>query len=89
MKRIRITVTAEDIAYGVPCKSNRCPIALAILRSTGASHVSVSATDWTAWHTDDGSITGHLPNRAQKFVARFDDEEAVQPSTFVLSVDPA
>lgn len=39
---MHLTVTQEDIDNGVPCKSWRCPVALALQRALNDSSASVS-----------------------------------------------
>lgn len=84
MSRIRVEVTAEDIAEGVPGNATYCPIALALQRRLDA--LAGVAND--AWGVADekGHIKGTFPMtaRARLFVLAFDRGAAVYPSTFVL-----
>jgi hypothetical protein len=79
---MKVRVTAEDIAAGVPCDNERCPIALALLRQTGRPW-KVDASE--AENGDGGRFV--LPDEAAVFVQDFDNEYGVEPFEFEVS-DP-
>lgn len=80
---IVVKVTAEDIATGESAE-DRCPVALALLRATGAlgaivaTDVMVRGSYAVNWWTSDEDFRAILPPEAKRFVDCFDDgvEEA-------------
>lgn len=74
---MRITVTAEDIAAGVPCSHDRCPIALALLRQTGECWL---VDNYSVERADGGRA--HLPMKAYYWTLRFDRGQPVEPFEF-------
>ena len=82
MKRLRITVTKDDIIAGQPEIVSACPVVLAIRRATGCDLVRVFG---------DGEITiGKtrilMPIRGAcaRFVQAFDAGRAVRPFVFYI-----
>ena len=82
-RTIRVEVTAEDIATGVPMDGERCPIAYALLRSLNdACYYAVDCEKVEL----DGEYDLPLPKTAQDFILAFDDAQDVSPFAFDLSV---
>lgn len=78
-KRLRVTVTAEDIAEGERGSYGSCPIALALHRKTGRL--------WTVYGSDaHAPVAGayRFSTAASAFVYSFDTGLPVAPATFVL-----
>lgn len=75
---MKVTVTEEDIALGLPNNRWQCPIACAIKRSKkDVSIVSVSTLDMRVnnhWYI--------LPSVARSFIRQFDAGGAVEPFEF-------
>lgn len=81
--RLKIDVTAEDIAAGKPRSSYECPISLALRRLTGKRWQvkchSAESVDCERFY---------LPLEARKFVDRFDTADAYQkPEPFFFIVE--
>ena len=79
---MRIYVTKDDIAHGIPCNSGKCPIARSLQRRFPNSFISVS---------NDGVYVDRvvflLPARAKRFIRRFDFRPNRQkPFSFVLEL---
>lgn len=68
MSRIRVVVTAEDIAKGRPT-AERCPLARAIRRATKARPVAVFNESYMA---GEGRPEYPLPIQATVFVESYD-----------------
>lgn len=88
-KRVKVTVTKRDIQRGKTEEPKLCPIALAIKRVVPPRVTKVwegvmrECVDW------DGAFVealSDLPQKATKFIDRFDDEEQVKPFSFVLKL---
>lgn len=78
---MRLIVTTEDIAQGVPHSAGRCPIARALKRR-GLLAVSVGRKGaYLGYPYYAGAM---LSPRATAFIERFDQGEPVDPLTFVL-----
>ena len=86
-KRIKVTVTAEDI-----CRANadrdidifiatRCPVALALQRATKDANARAGAT-FLMW--DGGTMK--QPPKVQRFITCFDGRKPVKPFSFYLEV---
>lgn len=75
-----INVSYEDIADGVACSPDRCPLALAISRE-GFDSVSIAGP----FAFVNGNLI-KLPFEARHFVYDFDLSEPVQPFEFELDV---
>lgn len=83
-----IQVTQEDIDNGERSRCERCPIALAIQRATGARYSTVGIT--TAMISDAISLATvyGLPQIATTWLMRFDmsGPKMVQPFTFEMEL---
>lgn len=84
---MRIDVTAEDIANGVPRSCDSCPVALAISRVAGKGVINVGTTSFR-FYTDHYPLTigGSFPEKVSKFILRFDGHKKVQPFSFELEM---
>lgn len=82
MTTYTINVTQDDIDNGVPDRAHLCPIAKAVNRDTGGRFVSVgSKTILTV--PGDHQL---LPDKAVRFIRRFDNRRRVKPFTFELDL---
>ena len=86
---IKIEVTADDIAKGVECGWNNCPVALAIRRRLpGLPCLKVNKTV-ASWRVGDVVTRIKLPAKAIDFIRCFDhgqrDSNAVHPFTFSVT----
>lgn len=75
-------MTDSDIAHGVPCNDNQCPVALAIKRQTREADVHV---------TYEGSIFvgnafSYGSESVRRFINKFDRGEPVEPFRFDLRI---
>lgn len=91
MKRIKVSVTAKDIALGFPTESGACPIALAVGRCTGLRLVNAyQARIYGCRDVTDfkEQVVGFKPPRsAVRFMNDYDDGRPVKPFSFFL-VEP-
>jgi hypothetical protein len=87
MKRLKVTVTQEDIDEGERGECSRCPIALAIKRVFSNTFVSVNGADARVEEVDGRRRWYSLSKSAREFIASFDSDGkiAVKPATFVLT----
>jgi len=80
---MRIYVTKDDIAHGIPCNSGKCPIALSLIRRFPKSFVTVGSTGVCiaeSYHLP-------LPPVAVRFIQNFDSRPGKQkPFSFTLEV---
>lgn len=76
---MKITVTAEDIALGLPGSCSHCPVAMAIARDTGSRGVRV---DGVEIFVCDRRFSA--PPSVSNFINHFDDwdSEALPPEPF-------
>lgn len=83
--RMKVKVTAEHIAQGIPHLVTRCPIVLA-LRDAGYNSAAVNGLSVLL-----GGDYVALPIEAMGFVAVFDQHgaKAVKPFEFDLPINPA
>jgi len=79
-RKLRISVTAADIAEGMPQSPTHCPIALAVRRALESYEwvsvglgVCINDKFWA------------LPRSGERFIARFDKSQSVKPFAFFLS----
>lgn len=81
--KIEVNVTKEDIIKGVPKDGQSCPIALALLRATGADEVDVTRESITI---DRGGVRKRIkaPETATAFIDAFDYGYALDPISFTL-----
>lgn len=93
-RRIRVTVTQDDIDHGMALKANSCPIALALHRQ-GYDEACVHAWGWCPKEHSDHAIRGqhdgfagryHISERAHAFVRAYDIGLKVVPSIFYLDI---
>ena len=75
---MRIEVTQEDIARGLPRAVDACPVALAVKRAFLLSRTSVGSTAFTG----PGGRRFALPAEATEFIRAFDKKLPVQPIAF-------
>lgn len=80
--KVKVRVTAEDIASGVRGLACLCPVALAVKRATGTEYVSVGVLSIQIGELEILRGIG----RALKFARSFDLGEAVGPFTFTLDI---
>jgi hypothetical protein len=85
-KRVRVEVTAEDIARGRSCANGSCPIARAARRVLGCP---VSVGSCSIAGKGKGWVTS-LPRKARDFIRAFDDIDGalrpVKPFAFTLRI---
>lgn len=81
IKRVMVEVTRDDISYGRTMNSTRCPVALALLRTTGADRVMVRQH-----YAVIGTFHVVLPDAVVKFVSEFDFGLQVKPFSFEVPV---
>lgn len=69
---ISVSVSEDDIGYGIARSCSKCPVARALMRM-GYGDVSVGSK--TASMTDGYGhvLVGHLPRAVSSFIAYFDD----------------
>jgi hypothetical protein len=84
-KRVKISVTEDDISKGKPGQPRSCPIARAAARSFGCSSkcVSVGPLDMSV-AGDELDFYAVLPACAQTFIGRFDSNDPVKPFSFYV-----
>lgn len=81
---MKIQVTQEDITNGKKDHCIQCPIALAMIRTTGKI--------WEVYNTCCGRLENEfyiehrLPQEAQVFIEAFDDGDDVSPFEFELEI---
>ena len=81
-KKIKVKVTYQDLAEGIPRSGTDCPIAIS-LRRQGFNVVSVS--DYSVFRVSGGdTVSSPLPSVATKFIHDFDDGVPVAPIEFEL-----
>lgn len=76
---MKISVTQDDIDYGIPQSFDCCPVALAIRRNFPGSPVIVSQ-DVIVIRSTDYSATPEII----RFIDNFDEDCAVEPFEFEL-----
>jgi hypothetical protein len=77
----RISVTADDIAAGVPHDCSRCPVALAIYRETNRYTYVVPHEGYIYVN---GQIASSVPSMLS-WAELFDEGKPVQPLAFDLT----
>jgi len=75
---MKVTVTVRDIQRGKACSARNCPIAHATKRAFHTKNVVV------LWNLRIDGRRYDMPNRALRFMRRFDDGESVAPFTFTV-----
>ena len=84
MTRVRVSVTAEDIAQGTPYHSWGCPIAIAMTRALGHP---VGVDEKWCWFVEKEGDVRHLhglPEAVQAFVRAYDQQQPVAPFSFTV-----
>lgn len=84
MKRLRVEVTAEDIADGRREHCERCPVARAMRRAIGRVVWVGGAGQWGIGNRSPQPK--RLPLRVTDFITAFDTGRPVSPFTFNLDV---
>lgn len=79
---MKVSVTQDHIAVGVPKKSSSCPIALALQETTGATKVSVGTYTCSWEETNGDHFRANLPMEAENFVRSFDLGNKMKPFSF-------
>ena len=83
MRKIKVRVTAQHIAFGKKANYDSCPVALALAEAVGATPTTTGVAT-----TID--LPGHrdlpLPERVSQWVSDFDAGKPVKPFTFTLRV---
>lgn len=79
---MKIRVTQKHIRRGVAGESQACPIALALHEATGHRFI----VDSSELMDDVWSVRFRAPASVSRFVERFDQEDAVKPFTFNLTM---
>ena len=80
MKRVKITVTREDIRRGKSCRSRECPIALASRRALPTVDIVVNC------RTLDMANCVRITESAHRFLQDFDLGKPVKPFSFTVLV---
>lgn len=83
MAKVRIEVTAEDIAKGNPGDACACPVALALQRVLGDAQCS---TDGLECYVGGQRELVNAPPSVREFVDRFDKQADVEPFAFEIEV---
>lgn len=83
-KNLRIEVTKGDITMGMGGGVARCPIALAVRRTTNASWVAVDGAHASLITSDGATSRYSMTERAGHFVQAFDAGRPVNPFVTVL-----
>lgn len=94
VEKIRVEVTAEDIAKGVPQECNSCPVAIAVGRACPAAvKVGVDGATidiYAAWDVESDAkseyVVARTPREVNEFIKRFDNGDPVGPFSFDLEV---
>lgn len=81
MSKIKISVTAEDIANGKIAEAYECPISLAIGRALGTNGVGVCGS----WIDLNGKHL-EISELAANFVSEYDYGNFVEPFEFELEI---
>ena len=86
-KKIKVSITKEDIENGKARRCAICPVSLACARALGVKFVSVTNVSLYGFYPKDDFL-GNLPIRVQKFIERFDAGKKCDPFTFTLDIVP-
>lgn len=81
MKRIKVSVTKNDIRRGVAQRTDRCPVALAVTRAL-RSQAFVETDEIRVHIPVPCRMT--TPRKAAQFIQSFDGGQKVNPFTFYL-----
>lgn len=88
VERIRFTVTQDDIKAGRAGTASACPVALALVRTTGAVWF-VTEDDADAYDDPTGPVRRYqLSRRVSRFVRAFDDDRNPAPFTGEIFARP-
>lgn len=85
-KRIKVSVTAEDIANGKHGNCSLCPVALAVNRAIGQKFDAVRIGFRNAEFGYGDPDERVLPWRAQEFVLDYESGRPVEPFEFEMDV---
>jgi hypothetical protein len=89
--KVRINVTRNDIAKGIPTKGTSCAVARAAHRLFPQYDIFVSAGGGLGLY-EKGSMLRRgsykLPERSINFIGDFDDHFPVKPTSFVATKVP-
>jgi hypothetical protein len=94
-RRVRVEVTAEDIAKGERAECGRCPVALACKRVLPGARVMVDgcSIDFTLKPAGEGEwddwTSIEAPAEVDAFIQAFDDGHPVAPFAFDLDIPEA
>jgi hypothetical protein len=93
VKRIRLSVSAEDIAEGKPGTGTQCPVARALGRRGYplSTDTGVYVFDYgiTLYENGYAMGEGRTNDRMKRFINAFDGGEPVAPTTFLVEVPQA
>lgn len=81
---MKVSVSQEDIAGGMPGSVFSCPVALAIKRAVPEADEVIVAVSKAYAHVGDCLVSYRLPLDVQGFIISFDMEHPVQPFTFEM-----
>jgi hypothetical protein len=82
-----VNVTQKHINEGRPASADGCPIALA-LTECGFTEVSVLPNGFFGKYKGQSSESYELPQIVNLFIRDFDDNKAVLPTSFEISLIP-
>lgn len=78
---MRIQVTAEDIANGIPYECEACPVALALKKHSPNVDADIIVDADNIWW---GEAAYSTPEEVVSFITNFDKGDAVEPFEFYL-----
>lgn len=78
MRRVRVEVTADDIAAGKTYDCFHCPVAIALARATGFEQAYAGPGSFG----NGNGRKGATPTEASEFMYAFDAGKQVQPFAF-------
>jgi hypothetical protein len=88
MTRVRVRITATDIAQGERESCDSCPIAFAIARRFGVRRAFADYTDsGLVWSTDKRYLRRQEHRACRVFMERFDRGKRVKPFSFFLHLN--
>lgn len=78
-KRIKVSVTMAHILVGRRANCINCPVALAMRDATGENR-----TRAYNYHALVGDVYYRLPERAKRWISKFDEGGEIKPFNFYL-----
>ena len=85
-KKIRVSVSQEDIDKGTRLSSLFCPITRALRDDLCEDrYIEVGAQTALIGTALIGFVRYNLSTRAKRFISKFDKDLPVEPSTFILT----